>query len=143
MLWNMLRVIQHNDSKINDIQSQVTTIDDQIEKDGIEIAKWKLTIEQLILASKTLTSHLLSMETTIQRRRAEIVDFKTRSNRDNVIMKTSRATYKEAWNGKTDVAKRKFLRDEIWIPDADGITINGSHCTGQASGNYIWLTTVC
>ena len=48
ILWNMLRGKQCNVSKINDIQGQVTAIDDQIEKDGIEIAKLTLTTEQLI-----------------------------------------------------------------------------------------------
>ena len=136
MLWNMLRIIQRDVSKINDVQSQVSAIDDQIEKDGTEIAKLKLTTEQLISANKTLTGRLLRAETTIQRQQAQIVDLKTRSMRDNLIIKTSGATYKEIRDEKTDVTIRKFLRDEMRIPDAEGITINSSHRMGQASGNY-------
>ena len=56
--------------------------------------------------------------------------------RENLIINTSGATYKEIREEKTDVTIRKFLRDEMRIPDADGITINSSHRMGQASGNY-------
>ena len=136
MMWSMLKVIRRDVSKINDVQNQVTAIEDQIEKDGADIAQLKLATQQLISANKTLTGRLIRAETMIQRQQSEITDLKIRSMRDNVIIKTSGNSYKENRDENTDVTIRKFFHDEMKIADVGNITINSSHRMGQAGGNY-------
>ena len=103
MVWSMLKVIRRDVSKLNAIQNQVIALDDQIEKDGAAIAQLKLATQQLISANTTLTGRLIRAETMIQRQQSEITDLKTRSMRDNVIIKTSGNTYKkQRWEHRCD-----------------------------------------
>ena len=56
MMWSMLKVIRRDVSKINDVQNQVTAIEDQIEKDGADIAQLKLATQHWTSLAKILAS---------------------------------------------------------------------------------------
>ena len=113
----------------------MAVVEDQLDYDGAEIAKLKLTVEQLVESNKTLAGRLLCAEGTIDKQQTTITDLKMRSMCDNVIIKTSEPACKDTHEGQTESIVRKFLTDEMRIP-GDIMCINSSHRMGQADGNF-------
>ena len=132
-MWDMLRRIQSDVSKIHDVQSRVTAIEDQIDNDGTEISLLQHAVQQLMASNKTLSGRLLRAESVIKRQQGEITDLKSRSMRDNIIIKTSGDKYKEIRKEDTNATIRKFFHDELRIPDSQNMVINSSHRMGTAS----------
>ena len=132
-MWDMLRRIQSDVSKIHDVQSRVTAIEDQIDNDGTEISLLQHAVQQLMASNKTLSGRLLRAESVIKRQQGEITDLKSRSMRDNIIIKTSGDKYKEIRSEDTNATVRKFFHDELRIPDSQNMVINSSHRMGTAS----------
>ena len=136
MMWGMLRTIQKDVAKLNGVEDRVAVVEDQLDYDGAEIAKLKVTVGQLVESNKTLAGRLMRAEATIDRQQTTITDLKMRSMRDNVIIKTSGPAYKETREEQTESTVRKFLTDEMRIPNVNNMCINSSHRMGQANGNY-------
>ena len=135
-MWEMLRRIQRDVSKIHDVQSRVTAVEDIIDHDSTDISLLKHEVQKLIASNKTLSGRLLRAEVVIKRQQDEITDLKSRSMRDNIIIKTAGDKYKETKNENTNATVRKFLQEELRIPDAQNIIINSSHRMGVAWGSY-------
>ena len=135
-LWGMLKTIHKEAEKIGYLDDKIGIIDDQLDKDGADIAQMKVTIQQLVSSQKTLIGRLLHAETVIQRQQSEITDLKMRSMRDKVIIKTSGDKYKETKEENTESTIKKFFSEEMHIPNANNIIINSSHRMGQSNANY-------
>ena len=93
-------------------------------------------MQKLIASNKTLSGRLLRAEVVIKRQQDEITDLKSRSMRDNIIIKTAGDKYKQTKNENTNATVRKFLQEELRISDAQNIILNSSHRMGVASGSY-------
>ena len=139
MTWKLLRTIQKDVSRLEDIPNRVTAIEDQVDKDRTEISVLKHTVQILVASNKTLSSCLLRTEVVIARQRQEFTDLNCRSMRDNLIFKTSGDTYKETKNENTDTMVRSFLHEELRISDTDSIQINSPHRMGYATADYNWM----
>ena len=135
-LWGMLKMIHQHVTKINGLENRVAIMEDQIDNDGSDIAQLKATVGQLVSANKTLSGRLLRAESVIQRQQDQIIDLKTRSMRDNVIIKTRGSKYKEHIEENTDSTIRKFFTEEMRIPNSENLCINSSHRMGQANAGY-------
>ena len=136
MMWRLLTTIQKDVSKLDDIPNRVAVMEDLVDNNGSDISMLKNTVELLVASDKTLSGRLLRAEAVFTRQQQEITDLKCRSMRDNLIIKTSGEKYKELKNENTDTTVRKFLREELRIPDTEGIQINSSHRMGQATAAY-------
>ena len=55
---------------------------------GRDLAIIKKDVASLVLANKTLAGRLLRAENTIEKQKAQIIDLRMRSMRDNIIIKT-------------------------------------------------------
>ena len=135
-LWGMLKMIHQHVTKINGLENRVAIMEDQIDNDGSDIAQLKATVGQLVSANKTLSGRLLRAESVIQRQQDQIIDLKTRSMRDNVIIKTRGSKYKEHIEENTDSTIRKFFTEEMRIPNSENLCINSSHRMGQVNAGY-------
>ena len=135
-MWKMLKSIYKEASKVSHIENRLEIIDEMLDNDGAQIAVVKDRLERLEASNKTLVGRLLRAEAVISRQQTEITDLRTRSMRDNIIIKTSGAKYKEIREENTNGTIKKFLNDELHIADTDTIRINSSHRMGQASGGY-------
>ena len=136
MMWGMLKLIRKDVAKLNGVENRMAVVEDQLDYDGAEIAKLQQKVQQLVESNKTLAGRLMRAETTIDRQQTTITDLKMRSMRDNIIIKTSGPTYKETREEQTESTVRKFLTDEMRIPNVENICINSSHRMGQANGNF-------
>ena len=135
MIWWMLRTIQKDVAKFNGVEGRVAVIEDQLDY-GAEIAKLKVTVEHLVESNKTLAGRLMRADATNCRQQTTITDLKMRSMRDDLIITTSGPAYKETREEQTESTVRKFLTDEMRIPNENNMCINSSHRMGQANGNF-------
>ena len=136
MLWGMLKIIKDDVAQLQGVGDRLTSLEDQADKDGSDIAMIKLSVQQLTSANKTLAGRLMRAEATIEKQQATITDLKMRSMRDNIIIKTTGPVYKDIQDENTDCTIRRFLKDEMHIANVEDIRINSSHRMGQASANY-------
>ena len=135
-MWGMLKSIHKQISRVNGIENRIGIIEEMLDNDGTQIAVVKDKLEKLESSNKVLVGRLLRAETDISRQQAEITDLRMRSMRDNIIIKTSGSKYQEKRDENTSDTVKKFLHDELRIPDAHTIGINSSHRMGQATGTY-------
>ena len=135
MIWWMLRTIQKYVAKFNGVEGRVAVVEDQLDY-GAEIANLKVTVEHLVESNKTLAGRLMRADATNCRQQTTITDLKMRSMRDDLIITTSGPAYKETREEQTESTVRKFLTDEMRIPNENNMCINSSHRMGQANGNF-------
>ena len=136
VMWDMLRTIRRDVAKLDDITTRVTAIEDQVDNDGTEISMLKHTVQHLVASNKTLSGRLQRAEIVLSRQEQELSDLRCRSMRDYIIIKTSGDKYREFRGENTDDTVRKFLSEELRIPNSQGIQINSSHRMGHASASY-------
>ena len=136
MLWGMLKPIKNDVAQLQGVGDRLTALEDQVDKDGSDIAMIQLFVQQLISANKTLAGRLMRVEATIEKQQATITDLKMRSMRDNIIIKTTGPKYKDIQDENTDSTIRRFLKDEMHIANVEDIRMNSSHRMGQASANF-------
>ena len=72
------------------------------------------------------------MESVIERQQDQIIDLKTRSMRDNVIIKTRGSKYKEHIEENTDSTIRKFFTAEMRILNSENLGCQ--QCHGSVAG---------
>ena len=135
-MWAKLCVIQRDVACMQDVPNRVTAIEDQLDNDDTDIALLKHSFQKLEASNKTLCGRLLRAEATIARQQKEITDLKSRSMRDNVIIRTSGKDYRGHRDENTDSTIRKFMKDELKLVDADKVVINSSHRMGVATAEY-------
>ena len=135
-MWVMLRSINRKLSRVDSIENRLDAIDDLLDNDGAQLAILKNKMERLESSNKTITGRLIRAEAVIQRQQTEITDLRMRSMRDNIIIRTSGPKYKETREENTASTVRKFLNEEMRIPDTGNISINSSHRMGQAGPGY-------
>ena len=136
MIWGMLKLIRKDVAKLNDVEKRMAVVEDQLDYDGAEIANLQHKVQKLVESNKTLAGRVMLAEATIDRQKTTITDLKMGSMRDNIIIKTSGPTYKETREEQTESTVRKFLTDEMRIPNVENMYINSSHRMGQANGNF-------
>lgn len=103
---------------------------------GVEIAKLKETVTELIECNRTLTGRLIRMEKKVSRQGNEICDLKCRSMRDNIIIKTKGDIYKEKRQENTEVLFKTFVEKEMRVADAANISIDRAHRMGPSGGEF-------
>ena len=122
-MWVMLRSINRKLSRVDSIENRLDAIDDLLDNDGAQLAILKNKMERLESSNKTITGRLIRAEAVIQRQQTEITDLRMRSMRDNIIIRTSGPKYKETREENTASTVRKFLNEEMRIPDTTSALI--------------------
>lgn len=139
-LVSMLNLIKKNtectNEKVNDLDNRVLILEDNADHIESEIEKLRTKMDDVLDSNKSILGRLIRAENVIDRQRLEISDLRSRSMRDNIIIKTSGPEYKEVNNENTAATVVKFLAKEMRIPNADKIMITRAHRMGQAGNGY-------
>ena len=140
MLWDVLKSIKSDTRKMNDqinyTSNQVQILEDQSDHVGRDIAIIKKDMASLVLANKTLAGRLIRAENTIEKQKAQIIDLRMRSMRDNIIIKTKGTEYQENRDEDTAVRFKTFLDKELHVARAAQIIIPRAHRMGKAGNGY-------
>ena len=136
-LYNMLKSIKldtaANKSDLTGLKSTVADIEERADKDSEVIMRLQTDLVNLALSNKIILGRLIRAEATIEQQAEEIVDMKTRSMRDNLIVKTQGETYKAIRNEDTGEKFKSFLKDELKIADTQNIKITRAHRMGRGN----------
>ena len=140
LLWDMLKSIKQDtaksSSKADEALNRVGILEDQADNTGAQIACIKREMAALTLSNKVLSARLQRAECVIQRQKADILDLRGRSMRDNIIVKTKGETYRELREENTALKFRSFLANEMRVANVDRIEIPRSHRMGRAGNGY-------
>ena len=138
-LWQMIKSIKQDTAGIIDIvcdmDDRVLILEDQADNMGNDIAKLRAQYNEIVLSNKVLSGRLYRAESQLNMQYAEIVDLKSRSMRDNVIVKTKGETYKEHNDENSAAVFRKFIASEMRVPNAERMMITRAHRMGTAYGD--------
>ena len=139
-VWDMLCSIKHDTDgameSIDNLDHRVVILEDQSDHMGAHIEKLQKMFGTLANENKIPTGRLIRAEKQIARQQNEIMDLKSRSMRDNMIIKTKGPKYKETHNEDTSVTFKKFVAQKLHLPNSDRISISRSHRMGKARGEY-------
>ena len=140
LLWNMLQSIkrdtEHTKNEMHDAINRIAILEDQSDNTGAAIQYLKCNMASLAMSNRVLTGRLIRAESIIERQRADILDLRARSMRDNIIIKTKGNTYKEQPKENTTAKFQSFLATEMRIANADRIEIPRAHRMGQATNGF-------
>ena len=140
ILWRMLISIKKDTAKcidnVDDLANRVYILEDTSDHVGSDIHNIKKDMVALIRSNDVLRGRLLRAETIIERQRSDITDLRSRSMRDNIIVKTKGQTYKEDKDENTTSKFQTFLDKELHIHDATRIDIPRAHRMGRAINGY-------
>ena len=140
ILWDMLKSIKQDtaksSSKADKALNRVGILEDQADNSGAQIACIIRVMAALTLSNKVLSARLQRAEWVIQRQKADILDLRGRSMRDNIIVKTKGETYRELRERNTALKFRSFLANEMRVANVDRIEIPRSHRMGRAGNGY-------
>ena len=138
-VWEMLLSIKKDTARATELgaslDQRLVILEDSHDHTGADIAKLKQAVTEVAKSNKILNGRLFRAEMTIERQRAEITDLRMRSMRDIVIIRTKGATYKECREENTSSVFKRFLAQEMHVPNAEKITITRSHRMGQSIGD--------
>ena len=136
---DMLVAIKNDTAKafenVSDLENRVAILEDQADNDGGAISQLQAQMNGVLESNKTLFGRLVRTESRLERQKAEIVDLKSRSMRDNLIIKSKGNTYKETLNENTADKFRQFAKNELRVADAERISITRAHRMGSAYGD--------
>ena len=136
-LWEMLLSIKRDTTKANDLagalDDRLLILEDSHDHAGADMLRMKHTLAEVVESNKVLAGRLMRAETTIERQREEITEIRMRSMRDNIIVRTQGAEYKEVSNENTASVFKRFMAKEMHVPDADKLCITRAHRMGQSN----------
>ena len=139
-VWDMLCSIKHDTAgameSVDNLDHRVVISEDQSDHMGAHIENLKNLFGTLANENKILTGRLIRAEKQIVWQQNEIIDLKSRSMWDNMIIKTKGQKYKETHNEDTSVTFKKFVAQELRLPNSDRIFISRSHRMGKGRGKY-------
>ena len=121
---------------VGNLHDRVLELEDYDQLKTTKITSMDDQIKQLQLANKSLLGRLIRAENKSQQQDAQISDLTARSMRENIVIKSVGAKYKEVHNENTDSTIRRFLVEELHLPNVDDITITRSHRMGQSGGGF-------
>ena len=134
-LWDMLRSIKSDikdSKKVSD--ERFEKVEGRVEKTETDITSLKKSMEEVKTCNQTLAGRLIRAEKTIQRQGTEITDMKMRSMRDNIVIRTKGAKYKEKGRESSSAIFRSFMSEELRVPDSGRMYITRAHRMGKANG---------
>ena len=138
-MWDMMRSIKSDTTSliesVSNVDHRVLVLEDQADHMGAEIAKLRKEYKDIVEYNKIIAGRLFRAEARIKTQQEEITDLRSRSMRDNVIVKTKGPTYKEVKDENTASVFRNFLATEMRVPNTDNIMITRAHRMGVASGD--------
>lgn len=140
VLWDMLLSIKSDttttNEKLDAVDNRVLVLEDQHDHTGQELHRMKESLAEIIECNRSLVGRLLRAERKIDRQRDEITDLRTRMMRENIIIRSKGAEYKDNRNENTASIFQNFVSKELRVPNSDKINITRAHRMGQSSGEY-------
>ena len=120
-----------NSHTTHTMEERITKEEEQAENDSYVTMTFSDRIEKLELANKVAIGRIVQQERIIESQQRQITDLRSRSMRDNVIIRTKGAAYKEVKNENTTQKITEFVRNELKLADSDKIHITRAHRMGQ------------
>ena len=139
----LVRMMMSIKSDTSSAATSLTYLTDRVGKlevkDGkraSELDELKVEMKTLQDSNKTLIGRLVRTELHVQQQDERITDLTARSMRDNLIFKTVGDEYKESRNEHTSSIIRRFLAEEMRIPDVEKIVIARCHRMGKRNEDF-------
>lgn len=140
VMWEMLKAIKRDTANTREdvkcIDDRLLILEDQHDHTGNDIANLKANLSEVTEGFKTLAGRLIRAETIIERQHRQITDLTTRSMRDNLIIRSTGAEYKEKNQENTASIFKTFIAKELHVANSDKVVISRAHRMGQASSDY-------
>ena len=115
---------------------RVDALEDNNAAVSSEVLQLKVGMAELTECNRTIIGRLMRAETRIDRLQKENIDLKARLMRDNIIVRSKGDTYKSNRDENTASVFRKFISQEMRVPNANEINVTRAHRMGQASGGF-------
>lgn len=135
MLISIKRDTMTTSSNVNDLQNRVAVLEDQANNDGANHSTLQQKFDHLEHKFDIVCGRLIRAESKIARQTADIIDLRTRSMRDNIIIRTKGDKYKATKDENTASKFRSFVGTEMRVANSDNIAIARAHRMGFSSGD--------
>lgn len=135
-VWQMLLSIKSDTasalSKAASLDDRLLILEDQNDHTGGQLSILEDRVSTLAASNQALVGRLIRAEQCIGRQQHEITDLKARSMRDNIIIRSKGATYKESRDENTDSVFQAFVGTEMRVAGAENIHVARAHRMGHA-----------